>query len=147
MTQANRSKGVTLLGWLFIFKSLIAIIGLVTLKNRLATYEATHFDLPDSYYYVIQTFTSLNTVLSLVAGIGLLRTLSWGRILAVLLTVVSFLYEIGFYFIYTHRYTVPYFFNSGTPVFILYIKLLLGLLWTAFICYYFSRPGVKRQFQ
>ena len=147
MTQVNRSKGVTLLGWLFIVKSLMAIVGLFTLKNRLAAYEAAHFNLPDTYYYVVQSFTSLNMVLSLVAGIGLLRTLSWGRILAVSLTVLSFLYEVGFHFVYIHRYTVPYFISSGKPVFVLYISLFLGLLWTAFICYYFNRPGVKGQFQ
>lgn len=119
MSETKRSKGVTLLGWLFIISSITAIVSIVTLKSRLNAYGAEHFELPNSYYYVVQSFSILNMFASLVAGIGLLKTLSWARIFAVILTILSFLYNIGFHLIYTHRYTIPYFVSSGKPVFIL----------------------------
>ncbi len=147
MSQTKRSKGVTLLGWLFIISSLMAIVSLITLKNRLIAYEAAHFDLPGTYYYVVQSFTVLNMIVSLIAGVGLLKTMIWARILTIGWTIASFLYNIGFYFVYTQQYTIPYFLSIGKPVFILYLKLIIGLLWTVFICHYFNRSNVKVQFQ
>jgi hypothetical protein len=147
MSETKRSKGVTLLGWLFIFSSVMAIVSVITLKSRLVSYGAAHFELPSSYYFVVQSFTILNMIACFVAGIGLLKTLGWARILTLLITLLSFLYNIGFYIIYTHRYTIPYFVSSGKPVFILYLKLILGLIWTAFIFHYFNRANVKVQFQ
>ena len=143
MSETKRTKGVTVLGWLFIISSMVAIVSVFTLKNRLVAYGAAHFELPDSYYYVVQTFTVLNMIACFVAGIGLLRTLGWARILTLIITLLSFLYNIGFYILYTHRYTVPYFVSSGKPVFLLYLKLILGFIWTAFIFHYFRRWSPK----
>ena len=111
------------------------------------TYEAKHFALPASYYYVVQIYSITNVIAYLIVGIGLIKTLRWARLLVIIWTVATFLYAMIFFFVYTNKHTIPYFINTDLPVHILYARPILAIIWVVFVLYYFNRKAIKVQFE
>lgn len=146
MDKKKRSKGITIVAWLFIIASVSAIIGALILKTRLSIYESKHFILPASYYYVVQICSIVNAVIYLVIGIGLLKILRWARSLAITWTIVNFIYAMGFFYMYTYQYTIPYYVSTDRPVHILYAGPLFSICWIVFVLFYFNRETIKVQF-
>ena len=147
MTVSKTPIGVKIFGWLYIIGALMAIFGIFTLKGRLITYESKHFELPFSYYYVVQSFCVVNIAAGLTLGIGLLKTKPWARIYVIIWAIICLLYSVIFFFTYTYRYTIPYLINIERSVVIHYALLIFPFLWVAFVFYYFNRPRVKKQFE
>ena len=147
MTEPKTPIGVKIFGWLYIIGALMAIFGISTLKGRLMAYESKHFELPFSYYFVVQSFCVVNIAAGLTLGIGLLKTKHWARIYVIIWAKICLLYSVIFFFTYTYRYTIPYLINIERSVVIHYALLIFPFLWVAFVCYYFNRPRVKKQFE
>ena len=147
MAKMKRSKGITFLGWLFLLNSLLGIITLFNLKKRIMSFEVAHFDLPESYYYAVLLFAIIAILAGFIAGIGLLRTYPWARYFVLYWTFFCCFWVIISFFVYSYRYTIPYFIEHGKPTVIIYGKIVASLGWAAFICYYFNRPSIKAQFE
>ncbi len=147
MTDKKRSKGVTIFALLSFLGFFVSILNALTLRNRLIAYETTHFILPNSYYYVVQTYHIISAILCLIAGIGLWRLLKWVRMFNIVISILFFIYGIIFYLLYTRPYTIPYFIKTNRPTYFLYIGPIIGFLWVLIIIYFFTRPKVKEQFR
>ena len=145
--EKKRSKGITLFAWFYLIGSFLIIPAILTMKVRLAAYQATHFILPDSYYYVVQCYYIIGATIGLITGIGLLKLWRWARFLPIISAILGYIYSIIFHSVYTSPYTIPYFVQENKPIFMLYITHTIGLLWLAIIIYFFTRPKVKEQFK
>lgn len=145
--EKKRSIGVTIFALLSFLGFLGGISNFLTLKNRLIEYEATHFILPHSYYYVVHTYEIISMILCLIAGIGLWKLLRWARIFYIATSILFFIYGIIFHLLYTHLYTIPYFIKTNKPVYFFYIIYAISFLWLLIVIYFFTRPKVKGQFR
>jgi len=91
----------------------------------------------------------LKAAAELIAGIGLLKLAKWARTYYVALTVIFFASGIVFHLFYSAGYTIPYLIQTGKfPSLIFLLSLqLLGLVWVIFVVKFFSRSGIKEQFE
>jgi hypothetical protein len=142
----KRSIGVSIFAWIFISYSITTFISMFLLRSRLSEYETKHFILPESYYYVVQSHSAIEFIICLITGVGLLRLLSWARILAFFQTCYYFVYCTVFFFVYTSNYTIPYFRATGRSAFLLYSTIPNSIIWLLFTVYFFNRASVKKQF-
>ena len=147
MNKGTRPKGITILGWLYIIGAAFALIGLFNLKARLMAYEMKLFNLPENYYYVMLSFGIFSIVAGFVAGMGLLKTYSWGRLFVLIWTFISLSATAIFFYIYSYKYTIPYFISHDKPTLMIYSKFAISLGWAIFIYYYFNRQPIKAQFK
>lgn len=145
--EKRRPKGVTILAFISIVGSLGNILGVLTLKGRLLTYQETHFALPDSYYSVVLFHDVFFAIAGLVVGIALFKLLKWARFLAIANIIIGLTYGVVFYFVYTRPYIIPYFIKTSRPTFIFYIFYIIGVLVAIVIIYYLTRPKVKEMFR
>lgn len=146
MEPKQRSIGISILGWINILGSIIALISIFLFKSRLSEYKKNHFELPDSYYYVVQSHYAIEFIICLIVGIGLLKLLPWARVLAVIQSFLYFAYNIIFFFVFTYNYTIPYFSDTGRSTFLLYASIPNSVVWLLFVVYFFNRASAKKQF-
>ena len=142
----KRSIGVSLFGWAYIVGAIGALISMFFLKSRLSEYAAKHFDLPESYYYVVQTHYAIEFLFCLIIGVGLLKLIPRALFLVVIQSLFYFMYSAIFFIVYTYNYTIPYFLKTGRPTFILYVWIPISIIWIVFVVYFFNRASVKIQF-
>jgi hypothetical protein len=146
MESKRRSIGVSIFGWLNILGSIGAFISIFFLKWRLSEYEKNQFVLPDSYYYVVQSHSVVEVIICLIVGIGLLKLIQWARMLAIIQSFLYVAYNLIFFFVFTHNYTIPYFSDTGRSTFLLYTSIPNSVFWLLFVVYFFNRASVKKQF-
>lgn len=142
----KKVSGIKVFAWLFLVWGTVGFIISLFYKGRLLAYQAKYITFPESYYYVNQAWGSISSVLMIIIGIGLLKLLNWGRLLAITLHVLALLFLAFSYFIYTKPYLIPYFINTGKPVSGLYFIMSIGTLLSLFTIYFFTRKKVKEQF-
>jgi hypothetical protein len=139
------SAGIILIAWFYLLMGLGGIVGIVTLKSKLAAYPIT---LPNSSYYVVQCYQVIGSIAYLVSAIGLLRTLKWARMFTIVITVLfSLIYNNIHFLFYARPYIIPYFVKMNKPVTIIYAFYIMGYIQLLLFIYYLTRPKVKKQFK
>ena len=137
---------IKVFAWLTLISGLLSLINVFTLKGKLLSYQASYFAFPESYYYVNVSWSLVGGVLGVVAGIGLLTLQNWGRFLVIGYEVFDIIYLSALHFIYTEAYTIPFFRELDKPIVNHYMKPTIGILWSLFMIYYFTRGRTIKQF-
>lgn len=146
MDKNKRSIGITILGWLYIIGGFYSISDILTTRSGVKIYETMLYSLPSNYYYVTKVSSIIFTIALILSGIGLLKTLNWARVLAILTEIGRFTYNIVFFIVYIHGYMIPYFNKIGRTGSLIYAMPIFPIAWLIFILYFLNREKTKEQF-
>lgn len=118
-------------------------IGAFTLKDRLLRFEATHYDLPESYYYVALAASIIGIAPSIVGGYGLWKLRKWGVGIILWYEYLHVLYTIIIHIIYIFPHTIPYLTEQGIFPIIAYSKPVADVAWVVFLYSYLNKQIQK----
>jgi len=130
--QNQRSKGVTIFAWSIIAVSFLNLLSRLEFLFRSFS-KGTQVSVSGYFYLVI-------SVISIIAGIYLLKLKNWARLVTIIISIIVFV-DICI--------KVPPIVKNiavGPAFFILLLFILIPLLFEAGVVYYFTRSKVLEQF-
>ncbi|MDD5195194.1 MAG: hypothetical protein PHQ96_05960 [Candidatus Omnitrophica bacterium] len=160
MDKKNRSRGVTILGWLMILINILLLLGALDAKSFFNFYNFFQNNLVIALY----SYSLISAILGAIAGIGVLKLKESMRKLALFINYLDVLEGIPFFFFSikglqqscyklalsgTHRITSQGTINLVANITFymtaIFIWLIIGL--SILNIYFFTRPKVKEQFK
>lgn len=117
MEKAKRPVSLTIIAWVLIILSLLALIGVFTMKSNAAMMQMMDQMHVTPLYY--QAWTVLGVVIDLVVAYGILKGEPWSRVLYVVWSIVGLV--VGFFITPQKAYLV-----FGLIVFVVISIFLFG---------------------
>lgn len=130
--MAKKNLGVKIFGWFFIISGL-AVISYVIFQGWKYLSILKDSTLVYYVYFVTMILIIISPIISVIAGVGILKLRPWGRYLAIAFGIGSILFSQNEGFIFGWRsYS--------------FLKIVLSFCWSALILWYFFRAKTKEQF-
>ena len=142
----RRNKAIKFLSLFYFVFGITSFINAFVIDNRIASYEASQYTLPDFYLPTMQIASIILGTTGVAIGIGLFTLREWGRKLVFIREGLYFLYTIVFFIIFTCNYHLPYLMESGKPMITGIIQPVFSIAYIVTIFWYLTRPSVKAYF-